>query len=298
MSESNAGKVRVAAVQMVCEEGKVEDNLNHAQKMVEEAVEKGAELVLLPELMPSGYMATEAIWNCAETMNGRSVTWLKEAAKKHQIYLGFTFLEAEGEDFYNSFVLATPNGDIAGRVRKSPPASIEANFYRGGNDPHVIETGLGRIGISICYENLLHERIFELSNLSVDIVLSPSAAGRPKAILPGDVKRFENMLIQWRSLYSSVLGVPNVIANRVGLLDTELPGMLPHLKSSFPGLSVITDADGIVLAELGDDEGVIVSDIHLDPTKKKTEKPKCYGKMWAMPVPWYSFYMAYDRKNW
>ena len=117
--------------------------------------------------------------------------------------------------------------------------------------------------MSICYENLLYERICELSKLSVDIVLSPSAAGRPKAILPGDVKRFENMIIQWRCLYSDVLGVPNVIANRVGLLDTELPGMLPRLKSSFPGLSVITDSDGTVLAELGEEEAVKIGRAHV-----------------------------------
>jgi len=154
MPESNARKIRVAAVQMVCEEGKIENNLKRAQKLVEEAVEKGAELVLLPELMPSGYMATEAIWDSAESMSGQSVTWLKRTAETYKIHLGFTFLEAEGEDFYNAFVLATPKGEIAGRVRKSPPASIEANFYKAGDDPHVIETELGRFGVSICYENI------------------------------------------------------------------------------------------------------------------------------------------------
>ena len=297
MSKSKGKKLSVAAIQMNCEAGKVQENLDHAQNMVKEAVEKGAELVVLPELMPSGYLATEEIWNYAETMEGKSVAWLKRVAEKNNIYLGFTFLEADGEDFYNSFVLATPKGDIAGRVRKSPPASIEANFYTGGNDPHVIETDLGRIGVSICYENLLHEQICELSNLSVDIVLSPSAAGRPKAILPDDIKRFENMIIQWRDLYSNALGVPNVVANRVGPLDTDLPGMLPHLKSSFPGLSVITSADGTVLAELGDEEGIIVADVHLNPENKKTDKPKCYGKMWAMPVPWYSFIWPLTEKT-
>lgn len=297
MTELNVRKVRVAAIQMVCDAGKVRDNLKHAQEMVEEAVKKGAELVLLPELMPSGYMATEAIWDYAETMDGQSVTWLKAVAEEHKIYLGFTFLEAEGEDFYNTFILATPKGDIAGRVRKSPPASIEANFYKAGNDPHVIETELGRIGVSICYENLLYDRICELSKLSVDIVLSPSAAGRPKAILPGDVRRFENMLKQWRGLYGQVLGVPNVIANRVGPLETELPGMLPYLKSSFPGLSVITDSDGKVLKKLGEEEGIIVADVHLDPNRKKTALPKCHGKMWAMPVPWYAFIWPMTQKT-
>ena len=128
----------------------------------------------------------------------------KKTAKRYEIYLGFAFLEAEGEDFCNAFVLAAPKGDIAVRVRKLPPASIEASLYKAGDDPHVIETKTGRIGVSICYENLLHERLCELSKLSADIVLSPSGAGRPKAILPGDVQRFEKMLIQWRGLYGDV----------------------------------------------------------------------------------------------
>lgn len=296
MTESTIKKITVAAVQMVCEEAETEHNLKHAELLIEQAVKKGAELVLLPELMPSGYMATEAIWDCAETMDGQSVRWLKETAKNHGIYLGFSFLEAGGEDFYNAFVLATPEGGIAGRVRKSPPASIEANFYKAGNDLHMIETKLGRIGVGICYENLLYERICELTKLSVDLVLSPAAAGRAKPFIPGDVRRFEEMLIRGRYLYSDVLGVPSVVANRVGPLETELPGMLPYLKSSFPGLSAITDANGAVLAELGEEEGVIVSEIELNPTKKKNLPPKRYGKMWALPVPWYSFLWPLTQK--
>jgi len=289
MSEKKSRTLRAAAVQMDCRPGDVASNLHHAGKLVAEAVKQRAELVLLPELMPSGYMATEAIWDCAETMDGCSVQWLKEHAKKHAIYLGFSFLEADGEHFYNAFVLATPDGEIAGRVRKTPPASIEANFYTSGNEPHVIETAIGRIGVGICYENLLYERICELAELSVDLVLSPAAAGRPKPLIPGDVRRFEEMLKLGRNLYGDVLGVPNVVANRSGLLETELPGRLPYLKNSFPGLSSIVDAKGQVLAELGDDEGVIVAEIELNPGHKKKTKPERHGKMWAFPVPWYSF---------
>ena len=297
MSESKRKNLRVAAIQMICEEGKVDKNLEHASDMVNIAVKKGAKLVLLPELMPSGYLATEGIWDLAETINGKSVKWLRETAKEHRIHLGFTFLEADEENFYNAFVLATPEGKIAGRVRKSPAASIEANFYKAGDDLHVIETELGRIGVSICYENLLYERIIELANHSVDLVLSPSAAGRPKAILPGDVKRFEDMFKRIRSLYSDVLGVPNVTANRVGPLETELPGMLPYLKSSFPGLSSITDSKGSVLASLGDKEGVIVEDVELCSIKDKKVLPKLYGEIWAIPVPWYSFLWPMTQKT-
>jgi len=297
MNKMTTKTIRMAAVQMNCIPGEVVANLKNAEEMILQTVEQGAELVLLPELMPAGYFATEEAWDFAETMDGSSVAWLKETAKTHSIYLGFSFLEADGDDFYNSFVLANPDGKIDGRVRKTPPASIEAHFYRAGHEPHLIETEIGRIGVGICYENLLHERICELTDLSVDLVLSPAAAGRPKPIIPGDVRRFEEMLKLGRGLYSDVLGVPAIVANRAGPLETELPGMLPYLKSSFPGLSSITDADGKVLAELGDEEGVIVSEIKLNPAKKKSMTPICYGKMWAFPVPWYSFIWPLTQKT-
>lgn len=282
-------KIRVAAVQMNCEPGEVGQNLAHAEAMVESAVEQGAKLVLLPELMPSGYMATEKIWDSAETINGTSVKWLLITAKRFGIYLGFSFLEAEGEDFYNSFVLSSPEGKLLGRVRKNPPASIEAYFYKAGSDSHVIETGLGRIGVGICYENLLYDQMRFLHKENVDLVLSPAAAGRPKPFIPGDVKRFEKMLINGRAIFAKTLGVPVIMANRVGPLETELPGNLPYLKSSFPGLSSIVDSDGTVKAELGEEEGVIVADVCLMPTAKHEGKPKRYGKMWGVPVPWYAF---------
>lgn len=289
-------KIRVAAVQMNCHPGKVAHNLAHAEAMVASAAEQGATLVLMPELMPSGYMTTEEIWNSAETIDGQSVKWLLSAAKRFRIYLGFSFLEAEGEDFYNSFVLASPEGKLMGRVRKNPPASIEAYFYKAGSDPHVIETEIGRIGVGICYENLLYDQMCFLHGENVDLVLSPAAAGRPKPFIPGDVKRFENMLINGRAIFAKTLGVPVVVANRVGPLETDLPGKLPYLKSSFPGLSSIVDYDGAVKAELGDEEGIIVADVHLEHSVERKNKPRRYGKIWGIPVPWYAFIWPLTQK--
>lgn len=284
-----ANDIRVAAVQMDCRPGEAAHNLAHAGAMVAEAVARGATLVLLPELMPGGYMATPAIWDSAETIHGRSVDWLTATARTHGIHLGFSFLEAEGEDFHNTFVLANPAGELAGRVRKNPPASVEAYFYTAGSDRHVIETELGRIGVGICYENLLYEQMCFLHDARVDLVLFPAAAGRPKPFLPGDVGRFERMLTGARAVFAQTLGVPVVMANRVGPLDTDLPGRLPHLWSSFPGLSSIVDYDGTVKAELGDEEGIIVADVRPGHDAGRKTAPKRYGKLWSVPVPWYAF---------
>ena len=280
--------IRVGAIQMICLPGMVEQNLDHAGALIRQAAEKGAELVLLPELMPGGFMLTEEVWETAETLNGRIVRWLLETSRRFGIYIGFSFLEAEGEDFYNAFVLSDPQGKLLGRVRKHPPASAESYFYKAGSDRHVIETGLGRIGVSICYENLLYDHICFLHRENVDLLLAPFAAGRPRPFIPGDLKRFDRMITGSRAILSRALGVPVIMANQTGPLETELPGSLPYLKSSFPGLSCIVDADGTVKEELEDEEGVIVADLSVGghPTPAA---PKKYGKMWAVPVPWYAF---------
>lgn len=289
-------KLRVAAVQMNCVPGQVQRNRAHAEQWIQQAANRGSELVLLPELMPSGYMVTEQLWRSAETLDGPSVAWLRQMAEHFHVYLGFTFLQAEGEDFYNTFVLAGPDGNLLGHVRKRPPASIEAYFYRSGDDRHVIETELGRIGVSICYENLLYRHLCHLYQEKIDLLLAPAAAGRPKPFIPGDVKRFERMLVNARTVISQTLGVPVVTANRVGPLETELPGWLPYLKSSFPGLSSIVAADGTVTAALEEQEGVIVSEVEPGYQEDKTRPPRKYGTMWGIPVPWYSLIWPLTQK--
>ena len=288
--------ISVGAVQMKCAPGMVKQNINHAEELVRRAADKGATFILLPELMPSGYMLVEELWNTAETINGYVVEWLLATAKRFCVYLAFSFLEVEGEDFYNSFVLSNPEGEWLGRVRKNPPASVEAYFYKAGSDSHVIETELGRIGVGICYENLLYDQMCFFRRENVDLVLFPAAAGRPKEFIPGDIKRFDEMLIKSRAIFSQTLGVPVVMANQVGPLETELPGNLPYLKSSFPGLSSIVDSDGTVKEELGDEEGVIVSDVCIRANHEHGAPPKKYGRMWGVPVPWYAFVWPLSQK--
>lgn len=290
--------LKVAAVQVRCEPRRTIENLAHAEAFVEQAASEGAELVLLPELMPGGYLLTEDIWKTAEQFNGSSVAWLKRTAKRYAIYLGMSFAEADGPDFFNSFVLATPRGTIAGRVRKSPPASVEAYFFRAGTDPHYIDTEIGRIGVGICYENLLYERISALHQASVDLVLQPTAAGTPMPAFPlrrKDSAAFDCMLKGSTALYAQALGVPVVMANRCGPLVTPLPGGFPAQNTRFPGLSAIADSDGTLKAQLGADEGIICTEVVLDPARKAKQQPKAYGR-WALPVPWYAFLWPLTQK--
>jgi N-carbamoylputrescine amidase len=280
--------LNIGVVQIDSEVGTISANLEHAGELVNAAARQGAQIVLTPELMPCGYTLTEAIWDYAEPLDGQTVAWLRQLAKQLHIFLGTTFLEASSEDFYNTFVLAASDGSIVGRVRKNPPASLEAYFYRGGNDSHVIESALGRIGVGICFENLLYEHLQEMQRASVDFILQPTAAGRPKPMKPGDVERFDSMIRRCAPYHARTLGVPVALSDQTGLINTELPGGFGEFNSSFPGYSQIVDSDGKVKAWMKAEEGVIVADVILSPERKRSKRPRCYGGMWAFPMPWFA----------
>ena len=287
---SNASTfLRVAAVQMESKNGLVEANLQHATPLVNRAADMGARLVLLPEFMPPGYVFTTAIWKGAEPKEGPTARWLKETSNRLGIWLGTSFLEADGEDFFNTFVLATPDGREAGRVRKQTPASCETYFTRGYAGPHVMETELGRIGVGICYENQLAYVPRIMCQQSVDLLLMPHSIPllmRSFFFNGKQVERYMDAVKDLAVRYARMLGVPVVMANKCGPWVSPMPGNpFPVQRSSFPGLSTVADSDGTLKTQLGDEEGVIVEDVRLDPSRKIHKVPPSYGR-WAWKDPY------------
>jgi N-carbamoylputrescine amidase len=284
---SNPRRLRVAAVQMVSENGCVTENLAHAIPMIDQAGKEGAQLILLPEFMATGYYLGEDIWKAAEPAEGPTVTWLRDNSRRLGLWLGASFLEADGEDFFNTFVLTDPQGKISGRVRKQTPAIWEAYFFKGESGSHVIHTPFGKVGVGICFD--VHTTVVAaiMSRQAVDLVLMPHSYPIPA----GSGSMFERDAMMHRlemlaSLYVSLLGVPVVLANKCGLWVSPIPGpQLAKLAGSrFPGLSIIIDSDGSVKARLGDQEKVIVADVSLDPTRKNQPVPPHYGR-YVYPGP-------------
>lgn len=269
--------------------GAVAENLSKAAGLVAQAAKTGAELVLLPELMATGYRIAPDIWETAEPIGGPISTWLLETAKRHRIHLGTTILEADGADFYNSFQLATPNGTLAGTVRKSDPAWVEARYYRGEPGPHVIDTAIGRIGVGICYENYRGEHVRSLAASSIDLLLQPTAAATPPPGWPvgrRGADAFNTMLGTLAQRHAMMLGVPVVMANLCGTLASPLPGRLGSLNTTFPGLSAIVDGAGNTVAMLASEEGIIDGTVMLG-YHDGTAVPIPEGA-WSVPMPWYA----------
>lgn len=279
--------VRVAAVQVASENGKIADNLARALPFVNQAAEQGARLVVLPEFQPTGYLLHTDIWNAAERNDGTTVQWLRSHSQRLGVYLGTSYLEADGEDFYNTFLLTSPDGTDAGTVRKEQPATFENYFTLGDPNPHVIETELGRLGVGICFENHMVRFLERMQEAEVDLMLQPHSAPTPggafisKRASRGHDRNVANISTH----YAKHLGVPVVMTNKCGPWVSSIP-RVPFMRqrSRFPGLSAIVEAGGEVRARLGSEEGVIVEDVVLDPSRRVRNAPPRHGR-WALPVP-------------
>ena len=291
-SLSASTQLCVAVVQMCCQLGDRAANLARAGDLIEDARRQHAQLVLLPELVPGGYTLTEALWDTAEPFDGPTVAWLRETCRRLQVYVGTTFLEVEGEDFYNCFVLMGPDGEVAGRVRKNPPASFEAWYFRAGSDPHWFDTPLGRIGVGICFENALYERYMELHAADIDLLLRPFSAASFEArwpIRPRDVDVINAALRDGTAETARVWGIPVLMANKVGRLVTALPLGFPEQNVEFPGFSAVADSDGRALGQLCPGaQGVVVGTVTLNAARKQRERmPNNWGR-WTAHMPWWA----------
>jgi N-carbamoylputrescine amidase len=279
--------IRVAAVQMRTENGRRDDNLKKSSGLVERAAGDGAQLIVLPECASPGYVMDRRMWDWAEPLNGPTVDWLTRTSKRLGVYLGIGLVEADGEDFYNAYVLAGPDGKVAGRVRKR---RTEFNIFRAGDSPSVIATPLGRIGFGICADfhytdmpRLLHEK-------SVDLVLMPHAWTAPlrtsKIVTEADMHEATELVKGYAQFYARMLGVPVVFADQTGPLAGSVGGIWGKLMDpavfGYPGFSTIADSDGTARAQMGEEEGIVVADVILDPSRKHFSPPKSYDG-WLHP---------------
>lgn len=283
-------KLRVAAVQMTSVNRAVEANLRRAEALAEKAAKQGAQLALLPELFAAGFELNEHAWETAEPQGGGIERWLCGTARRLNLYIGGSYLEARRGDFYDTFVLASPQGMVAGRVGKRHPCSIEAYIFKAAKGRQAIETELGRIGVMICYDSSLREVADAVIEEGADILLLPFSAPTPPKSLFHTQRKIDAYHASFRdgaTQYARLLGIPAVMANKSGPWETTLPGFWPAQRSTFPGFSHIADSDGRELCRLGNDEGVIVAEVTLAPDRKPKRLPpeRDKWKPWLGPVP-------------
>ncbi|MDR1953470.1 MAG: nitrilase family protein [Clostridiales Family XIII bacterium] len=169
--------VKVAVVQMTCEMGEKEKNVQKTIDRISEAASNGAKLVVLPEMITSGYIfnTRDEIAEMAERIPGGDTVHKWEAlAREKDVYIVAGIPEEDGGKFYNSAVLVGPDGFI-GKFRKMHLWDEDKVWYEPGDlGIPVFHTPIGRIAILICYDMWFFEMWRIAAMKGADIVCVPT----------------------------------------------------------------------------------------------------------------------------
>jgi N-carbamoylputrescine amidase len=248
-------KVRVAAIQ--CPLGDTyERNVARIEAHVRTAAERGARIILPPELFGGVYFCrTEEprFFEWAEPFEtSRTVQRFAELSKALDVAIPVSFFERDGQCYYNSLAVVD-GGKVLGRYRKSHipdgPGYEEKFYFRGGSEGfRVFDTRFARIGVAICWDQWFPECARAMVLEDAELLFYPTAIGSEP-----EEPDFDSKDPWQRAMIGHAVCnvVPVVAANRIGSESGQV----------FYGSSFIADQRGEKVSELGrTDEAVIVAE--------------------------------------
>jgi predicted amidohydrolase len=242
--------MRITSVQLEIQDRPKAETLERVLALLDEA--RGSDLILLPELWPSGYFAFARYACDSEPLEGPTIRALADKARALQAYL-FTgsFVERSGDRLYNTSLLLDTRGQIVARYRKMhlfAYQSEESRLLCRGEDVVVAETPWGGAGLSICYDL----RFPELYRRMID-------------------QRAELLLVS--AAWPAARREPWVLLNRARALENQAllfscNGAGTSGGVALAGHSLFVDPSGKVLAEAGD--GPALLSYEVDPKTVRT----------------------------
>jgi predicted amidohydrolase len=236
--------VRVAAGQIGSIPGEADKNTIRTVEVMREAHREGVELLVMPECGLTGYVfdTAEQSRAAAVRLDGPEVRRVAEAAEELGMHVVIGFLELDGDLLRNTALLLGPAG-ISAVYRKTHLPHLGADRFvtPGDNEPVLVETPLGVVGLSICYDLRFPEWARCLALGGADIIANPTN-------WPAPAERVAELFTRVRAAENHVY----VIAANRG--DEER-------GAQFIGRSQVIDPFGSVLASVEREEGLIVADI-------------------------------------
>jgi len=198
--------VRVALAQIAIEPLDPKKNLDRMLRACEE-IGDTADLVVFPELADVGYVRERnrafgaQYLQLAEPVPGPVTEVLGEAARRHGIHLVAGVAERHPSltaTAFNAAVLIGPSGRVLGVQRKLHLAGEERHYFVAGRAIEVFDTDLGRLTISICYDNYFPEVARAAALRGAEILcgvfnIPDRADWRERLVALASVRAYENM---------------------------------------------------------------------------------------------------------
>jgi 5-aminopentanamidase len=253
----------VACCQLTPVFGDPAANRELAADAVTRAAGQGARVVVLPELISSGYVfrSQAEARACAETAEGPTVTLWARLAAEHQIVIVGGFCEDAGGELFNSAALVD-SGGLRSVYRKAHLWDEESLWFTPGSSaPPVVATRFGRIGVMICYDLEFPEWVRLPALDGAQLLAAPTnwpAFPRPDGERPAEIVRVQ----------------ADAAVNRMFIAACDRTGA--ERGVDWVGGSVIVDADGWPLAEATGAAGpvTITADCELATALDKATGPR------------------------
>ncbi len=244
---------KVAAVQMASGP-KVAGNLNEARRLIENAAQQGAKLVVLPEFFAiMGMKETDKLAVKEQPGSGQIQSFMSEMASKHKIWLvgGSIPLVANSPNkVRNSCLVYNDLGEQIARYDKIHLFNLElgnehyheADTIEAGDQVVVVDTPFGRIGLAVCYD-LRFPELFRAMK-EVDIIVLPAAFTSTTG------------KVHWEPLVRA-----RAIENLSYLIAAAQGGYHVNGRETH-GHAMVVDPWGRILDELARGSGVVIAEVN------------------------------------
>ncbi|RJG05570.1 carbon-nitrogen hydrolase family protein [Noviherbaspirillum cavernae] len=248
------GVIKLAAVQMVSTPH-VDENLAVARRLIAQAAQEGAQLVLLPEYWPvMGMQETDKIAHAERLDAGPIQKFMSDAARENGVWLiGGTMpmVAPEAGKVLNTMMVYNPSGEHVIRYDKIHLFSFtkgaesydEARTIVHGAKVATFDAPFGKVGLSVCYDLRFPELYRAMGDCTL-IVL-------PAAFTWTTGKAHWEILLRARA-----------IENQCYVLASAQGGVHPNGRRTW-GHSMLIDPWGDIKSVLPEGEGVVIGEIEL-----------------------------------
>ena len=267
-------QVKVAALLFSCSRD-VQENINKAEKMVREAADNDANIILLPELFERQYFCQEKRYDYYDYAlpleKNPAVNRFKEVAKELGVVIPVSFYERDIDRLFNTVAMIDADGSVLGIYRKTHIPDdhfYQEKFYftPGDTGSKVFDTRFGCIGVGICWDQWFPEAARCMAVQGAEMLLYPTAIGS-EPILDVDSSSHWRRVMQGHAAANLM---PVVAANRIGVETVEPCKENAGQSSSldFYGCSFIADATGDIIASAKQEETILYGEFDLDALKE------------------------------
>lgn len=265
----NSSNLLKIAVLQLTSTSSVESNFKTICSLISEAAKSEAAIAFLPENFH--YMRTPNEPMSYEPLTGPTMSSYKDLARNHKIWLslgGFQEQIISSKKFFNTHVVIDNEGEIKGIYRKihlfdveiDPTNTVKESQYvePGEITPVVIDSPIGRMGLSICYDirfpELYRKQALEKN---ADILTIPAAFLQPTG------KAHWEILLRARA-----------IENTCFVIAAAQCGQHNENRKSY-GHSMVVDPWGQILLDMKEEVGVGFVELDLMKIEEVRKKLPC-----------------------